>query len=131
MFPELTVLVYVQSQIVQLLRGHASTSEDEHIRIILAQTEMERAKFFVLSYVRTRHYKVCFWFSHDPKRISIMPKIDKYARYITTNAEVQTRPAAGGRDHASRLYLLRWVSRGVSPLTPRSQLCQYAGSTFI
>ncbi|KAG6812082.1 hypothetical protein H0H92_004446 [Tricholoma furcatifolium] len=47
-----------QSQTVQLLRQDASTSEDEHVRIMLAQTEMERVKFIVRSYVRTRHYKV-------------------------------------------------------------------------
>ncbi|KAG6844984.1 hypothetical protein H0H87_001927 [Tephrocybe sp. NHM501043] len=48
-----------QSQTVQLLREDASTSEDEHVRIMLAQTEMERVKFIVRSYVRTRHYKDC------------------------------------------------------------------------
>ncbi|KAF5375876.1 hypothetical protein D9615_008249 [Tricholomella constricta] len=74
-----------QSQTVQLLREDASTSEDEHVRIMLAQTEMERVKFIVRSYIRTRHYK-----------------IDRYARFITTNAEVQTRLTAGERDHASR-----------------------------
>ncbi|RDB21784.1 DNA replication complex GINS protein sld5 [Hypsizygus marmoreus] len=74
-----------QSQTVQLLREDASTSEDEHIRIVLAQTEMERVKFIVRSYVRTRHYK-----------------IDKYARFIATNAEIQTRLTAGERDHAVR-----------------------------
>ncbi|KAG6840227.1 hypothetical protein C0991_008056 [Blastosporella zonata] len=47
-----------QSQTVQLLREDVSTSEDEHVRIMLAQTEMERVKFIVRSYVRTRHYKV-------------------------------------------------------------------------
>ncbi|KAH0580515.1 hypothetical protein H2248_002009 [Termitomyces sp. 'cryptogamus'] len=74
-----------QSQTVQLLREDASTSEDEHVRIMLAQTEMERVKFIVRSYVRTRHYK-----------------IDKYARFITTNAEIQTRLTTGELDHARR-----------------------------
>ncbi|KAF8063366.1 hypothetical protein FPV67DRAFT_239484 [Lyophyllum atratum] len=82
-----TILDHIrrQSQTVQLLRGDASTSEDEHVRIMLAQTEMERVKFIVRSYIRTRQYK-----------------IDKYARFIRTDAEIQTRLTAGERDHASR-----------------------------
>ncbi|KAG6902400.1 hypothetical protein C0995_000605 [Termitomyces sp. Mi166 len=55
-----------QSQTVQLLREDASTSEDEHIRIMLAQTEMERVKFIVRSYVRTRHSKLRNPIKHDP-----------------------------------------------------------------
>ncbi|KAF9467649.1 hypothetical protein BDZ94DRAFT_1305272 [Collybia nuda] len=74
-----------QSETVQLLRGDASTSEEEHIRIMLAQVEIERVKFIVRSYVRTRLFK-----------------IEKYARYITTNAEIQTRMTAAERAHASR-----------------------------
>ncbi|GLB42737.1 putative the GINS complex plays an essential role in the initiation of DNA replication [Lyophyllum shimeji] len=82
-----TILDHIrrQSQTVQLLRDDASTSEDEHVRIMLAQTEMERVKFIVRSYIRTRQYK-----------------IDKYARFIRTDAEVQRRLTAGERDHASR-----------------------------
>lgn len=59
-----------------------------------AQTEMERVKFIVGSYVRTRHYKVSFRFSHDPQAqscLGLAPQNDKQARYITTNANVQTR----------------------------------------
>ncbi|KAG5641445.1 hypothetical protein DXG03_005219 [Asterophora parasitica] len=82
-----TILDHIrrQSQTVQLLREDASTSEDEHVRIMLAQTEMERVKFIVRSYIRTRHYK-----------------IDRYARFITTNAELQRRLTGGEREHASR-----------------------------
>jgi GINS complex subunit 4 len=43
---------------VQLLRGDPSSSEEEHIRIMLVQTEVERVKFVVRSYVRTRLFKV-------------------------------------------------------------------------
>ncbi|KAF5319661.1 hypothetical protein D9619_008640 [Psilocybe cf. subviscida] len=74
-----------QSDAVQLLRGDPSTSEEEHIRIMLVQTEVERVKFIVRSYVRTRLFK-----------------IERYARFITTNAEIQTRLTAAERDHASR-----------------------------
>ncbi|KDR72993.1 hypothetical protein GALMADRAFT_252372 [Galerina marginata CBS 339.88] len=74
-----------QSEAVQLLREDPSTSEEEHIRIMLVQTEVERVKFIVRSYVRTRLFK-----------------IEKYARFITTNADLQTRLTAAERDHASR-----------------------------
>ncbi|KAJ7736782.1 hypothetical protein DFH07DRAFT_893160, partial [Mycena maculata] len=74
-----------QSDTIQLLRGDPSSSEEEHIRIMLAQTEVERVKFIVRSYVRTRLFK-----------------IENYARYIITNEEVQTRITAAERDYASR-----------------------------
>ncbi|KAK1222264.1 GINS complex subunit [Marasmius sp. AFHP31] len=74
-----------QSEAVQLLRGEMSTSEEEHLRIMLVQTEVERVKFVVRSYVRTRLYK-----------------IEKYARHIVSNAEVQRRLTASELDHARR-----------------------------
>src|ERR1700738_2826422 len=46
-----------QSETVQFLRGDPSSSEEAHIRIILAQTEVERVKFVVRSYIRTRLFK--------------------------------------------------------------------------
>jgi len=52
---------------------------------MLVQTEIERVKFIVRSYVRTRLYK-----------------IERYARFIATNAEIQTRLTAAERDHALR-----------------------------
>ncbi|KAF8631665.1 hypothetical protein AX17_005066 [Amanita inopinata Kibby_2008] len=73
------------SDAVQLLRGDPSTSEEEHLRIMLVQTEIERVKFIVNSYVRTRLFK-----------------IEKYARLITTNADIQTRLTAAERDYAIR-----------------------------
>ncbi|KAF7361323.1 DNA replication complex GINS protein SLD5 [Mycena sanguinolenta] len=74
-----------QSETIQLLRGDPSTSEEEHIRIMLAQTEVERVKFIVRSYVRTRLFK-----------------IENYARYIIANEQVQTRITTAERDYASR-----------------------------
>ncbi|KAF7301151.1 DNA replication complex GINS protein SLD5 [Mycena indigotica] len=74
-----------QSETIQLLRGDPSTSEEDHMRIMLAQTEVERVKFIVRSYVRTRLFK-----------------IEKYARHIIANEEVQTRITAAERDYASR-----------------------------
>ncbi|KAJ7904990.1 hypothetical protein B0H13DRAFT_2509863 [Mycena leptocephala] len=77
--------IRLQSDTIQLLRGDPSTSEEEHIRIMLAQTEVERVKFIVRSYVRTRLFK-----------------IENYARYIIANEDVQTRITAAERDYASR-----------------------------
>jgi GINS complex subunit 4 len=49
---------YLQTDVVNLLRGDPSSSEEEHLRITLVQTEVERVKFVVRSYVCTRLYKV-------------------------------------------------------------------------
>ncbi|KAF8131272.1 hypothetical protein K438DRAFT_1999026 [Mycena galopus ATCC 62051] len=76
-----------QSETIQLLRGDPSTSEEEHIRIMLAQTEVERVKFIVRSYVRTRLFK-----------------IENYARYIIANEQVQTRITIAERDYANRHF---------------------------
>ena len=47
-----------QTDTVQALRGDPDSSEAEHVRIMLVQTEVERVKFVVRSYIRTRLYKV-------------------------------------------------------------------------
>ncbi len=48
----------MQTDTVQAPRGDPSTSEEEHIRIMLTQTEVEGVKFIVRPYIRTRLYKV-------------------------------------------------------------------------
>ncbi|KAL4072048.1 hypothetical protein J3A83DRAFT_4358361 [Scleroderma citrinum] len=78
-----------QSETVQLLRSDPSSSEEEHFRIMLVQTEVERVKFIVRSYLRTRLFK-----------------IEKYARYIMTNPEVQQRLSQSEVDHARRFARL-------------------------
>ncbi|PBK59955.1 hypothetical protein ARMSODRAFT_1026969 [Armillaria solidipes] len=65
------------------LRGDPSTSEEEHIRIMLVQTEVERV-FIVRSYIRTRLYK-----------------IEKSARFITADAEIQTWLTTAEKAYAS------------------------------
>lgn len=47
-----------QTDTVQTLRADPSSSEEDHFRIMLVQTEIERVKFIVRSYVRTRLFKV-------------------------------------------------------------------------
>jgi GINS complex subunit 4 len=44
---------------VNTLRSDPQTSEEEHFKLMLVQTEMERVKYLVRSYVRTRLHKVC------------------------------------------------------------------------
>ncbi|KAF8840127.1 GINS complex, Sld5 component [Paxillus ammoniavirescens] len=78
-----------QSETVQLLRSDPSSSEEEHFRIMLAQTEVERVKFVVRSYLRTRLFK-----------------IEKFARYIMTNPEIQQRLSESEVDHARRFAKL-------------------------
>jgi GINS complex subunit 4 len=51
----------LQTDTVQALRGDPDSSEAEHVRIMLVQTEVERVKFVVRSYIRTRLYKVSTW----------------------------------------------------------------------
>lgn len=51
-------VVMLQSETVQLLLSDPSSSSEEHFRIMLAQTEVERVKFVVRSYLRTRLFKV-------------------------------------------------------------------------
>lgn len=43
---------------VSALRSDPQTSEEEHFKLMLVQTEMERVKYLVRSYVRTRLHKV-------------------------------------------------------------------------
>jgi hypothetical protein len=47
---------------VNTLRSDPQTSEEEHFKLMLVQTEMERVKYLVRSYVRTRLHKVCLVF---------------------------------------------------------------------
>ena len=51
------VWLFGQTDMVQALRGDPDSSEAEHVRIMLVQTEVERVKFAVRSYIRTRLYK--------------------------------------------------------------------------
>ncbi|KAH9929170.1 GINS complex Sld5 component [Fomitopsis serialis] len=78
-----------QSDDVQLLRADPDSSEDEHFRIMLVQTEIERVKFVVRSYIRTRLYK-----------------IEKYARWISATPEVHEKLSKAELDHARRFARL-------------------------
>ncbi|KAI0300688.1 GINS complex Sld5 component [Multifurca ochricompacta] len=81
-----------QTDTVQALRGDPDTSEAEHARIMLVQTEVERVKFVVRSYIRTRLYKAL--------------QIEKFARYIVATSEVQEKLSQAELDHARRFAQL-------------------------
>ncbi|OBZ73152.1 DNA replication complex GINS protein sld5 [Grifola frondosa] len=70
---------------VQLLRADPDSSEDEHFRIMLVQTEVERVKFVIRSYIRTR-----------------LHKIEKYARYISATPAMHERLSKAELEHAQR-----------------------------
>ncbi|KAF9802961.1 hypothetical protein IEO21_09779 [Rhodonia placenta] len=74
-----------QSDDVQLLRADPDSSEEEHFRIMLVQTEAERVKFVVRSYIRTR-----------------LHKIEKYARWISATPESHEKLSKAELDHARR-----------------------------
>ncbi|KAI0764156.1 GINS complex Sld5 component [Trametes elegans] len=74
-----------QSNDVELLRADPDSSEEEHFRIMLVQTEVERVKFVIRSYVRTR-----------------LHKIEKYAKFISASEEMHERLSKAELDHARR-----------------------------
>ena len=47
-----------QQKMVDTLKSDPQTSEEEHFKLMLVGTEMERVKFLIRSYVRTRLHKV-------------------------------------------------------------------------
>ncbi|KLT41169.1 GINS complex, Sld5 component [Cutaneotrichosporon oleaginosum] len=74
-----------QGKMMSTLRADPSTSEEEHFRLVLVQTEMERAKWLVRSYVRAR-----------------LHKIERYAQHIATTPELHARLSGGELAHARR-----------------------------
>ncbi|KAB5590269.1 DNA replication complex GINS protein Sld5 [Ceratobasidium theobromae] len=71
------------NQMVEYLRSDDATSEDEHFRMSYVQLDMERIKFQIRSYVRTR-----------------LHKIEKYASYIMAHPELQSRMSVLEQNHA-------------------------------
>ncbi|KAI0028409.1 GINS complex Sld5 component [Vararia minispora EC-137] len=76
-----------QSDTIQHLRNDPGSSEDEHFRIMLAQTEIERVKFVVRSYIRTR-----------------LHKIEQHARLIVDTPGLQGRLSQTELNHAQRRF---------------------------
>ncbi|KAL5522007.1 SLD5 [Sanghuangporus sanghuang] len=68
-----------------LRNADVTLSEEEHYCVTLLQTEVERIKFIIRSYVRTRLYK-----------------IEQHAAYITLNPDVHARLTKAELRHAQR-----------------------------
>ncbi|KAJ9104350.1 hypothetical protein QFC19_003992 [Naganishia cerealis] len=58
-----------QAQMLDLLRSDPQTSSEEHFKLILVQTEMERVKYLVRAYLRCR-----------------LDKVEKFAQWIASSA---------------------------------------------
>jgi len=71
------------AEMAQHLQTDPRTSEEEYFRIVLIQTEAERVKYLVRSYLRARLYK-----------------IEKYAAYILASPEQRTRLSVTELAHA-------------------------------
>jgi len=72
---------------------------------MLVQTEVERVKFVVRSYIRTRLYKVRISPFHRSAAFELLTdnsQIEKYARYIVSTPEVQEKLSQAELDHAKR-----------------------------
>ncbi|KAG8836450.1 GINS complex subunit [Serendipita sp. 400] len=61
-----------QNEIATQLQGNATTTEEEHFAVMLVQTEVERIKFVLRSYLRCR-----------------LQKIEKFTPFILATPEVQ------------------------------------------
>lgn len=74
-----------QQNLVGTLRSDPDTSEEEHFKLVLVETEMERVKFLVRSYVRSRLYK-----------------IEKYSHHIVMTPELHPLLSGAELAHAQR-----------------------------
>ena len=101
-------MAFLQTDTVQALRGDPDSSEAEHVRIMLVQTEVERVKFVVRSYIRTRLYKASYLHSSQPFYLADNrdAQIEKFARYIVATPEVQEKLSQTELDHAKRCGFL-------------------------
>ncbi|KAI0077966.1 Sld5-domain-containing protein [Panus rudis PR-1116 ss-1] len=96
-----------QTDDVQLLRADPDSSEDEHFRIMLVQTEVERVKFVIRSYIRTR-----------------LHKIEKYARHIAATQDIHVKLSKAELEHAqrySRLEETHYTNAILQSLPPEQQ----------
>jgi hypothetical protein len=75
------------------LQGNVNTTEEEHFAVMLVQTEVERIKFVLRSYLRCRLQKVCkFICFYTLRRLRLMSdglQIEKYTPFILATPEVQ------------------------------------------
>ncbi|TYJ58032.1 hypothetical protein B9479_001125 [Cryptococcus floricola] len=74
-----------QQKMYTALRSDPQTSEEEHFKLVLVQTEVERVKYLVRSYVRTR-----------------LHKIEKFAQHIAISPEIHHLLSPIELSHAER-----------------------------
>ncbi|WVR09486.1 hypothetical protein IAU60_006554 [Kwoniella sp. DSM 27419] len=74
-----------QVKMVNTLRSDPQTSEEEHFKLVLVQTEIERVKYLVRSYVRTR-----------------LDKIEKHSQHITSTPSIHHLLSGAELSHAQR-----------------------------
>ncbi|WVO14397.1 hypothetical protein L204_102030 [Cryptococcus depauperatus] len=74
-----------QQKMVTALRSDPQTSEEEHFKLVLVQTELERVKYLVRSYLRVR-----------------LHKIERYAYHITLSPEMHNLLSGAELSHAQR-----------------------------
>jgi len=86
---------------VQQLRADPAASADEHVQIVLVQTEVERVRFIVRSYVPTRLDKVRP-LPPPPRapRLTARRQIERFAQHILARPDMQRRLSAIELRHA-------------------------------
>lgn len=118
--PTATATLCPQSDDASALRSAAHMSEEEHYMTMLVQTEVERIKFVVRSYVRTRLFKVrplrppsspprsprLPSISHLHTTLTPAPQIEQHAAHITSQPSLHPRLTAAELRHAQRYAAL-------------------------
>ncbi len=89
------------------LRSDPATSEEEHLKLMLVETEMERVKYVVRSYVRTRLSKVGLVpipVSYAPvlRQSNLIIQIEKFSHYIVLNPKTHRLLSGSELNHARR-----------------------------
>ncbi|EIM19871.1 GINS complex, Sld5 component [Wallemia mellicola CBS 633.66] len=78
-----------QSKIVDSLKSDDRSTDEEHFQLILVQTEVERAKYVITSYVRAR-----------------LSKIEEHAQYIVKNPSTHSNLSGIELSHARKFWRL-------------------------
>jgi GINS complex subunit 4 len=88
---------------VNTLRSDPDTSEEEHFKLMLVMTEMERVKFLIRSYVRTRLHKVRHTLTGPWCTICGADRqIEKYSLHIVNTPELHSLLSGAELQHAKR-----------------------------
>ncbi|KAG9000943.1 GINS complex subunit [Tulasnella sp. JGI-2019a] len=105
--------LHEQAVMVTHLQTDPNTTEEEHLRLTLVMTDMERVKFMVRSYVRVR-----------------LHKIEKYAPHIMGNPRMQEKLSVAELTHAQR-YRITWdIKWRLSSYIPHTGIRRYWRRTF-